>query len=31
VGAGRPPPVTARDCARAVQLIHDAYRLAGRS
>lgn len=31
LGAGNPPPVTARDCARAVQLIHDAYRLAGRA
>ena len=31
VGAGQPPPVTARDCARAVALVHDAYRLAGRS
>ena len=25
---GAPPPITARDCARAVTLIHDAYRLA---
>lgn len=25
---GDPPPVTARDCARAVSLIHDSYRLA---
>ena len=29
VGDGRPPPVGARDCARAVSLIHDAYRIAG--
>jgi predicted dehydrogenase len=27
---GRPPPITAQDCARAVTLIHDAYRLARR-
>jgi predicted dehydrogenase len=26
---GDPPPITANDCARAVTLIHDAYRLAG--
>jgi predicted dehydrogenase len=26
---GEPPPVTPRDCARAVELIFDAYRLAG--
>ena len=26
--AGEPPPITAQDCARAVTLIHDAYRLA---
>lgn len=25
---GAPPPITAQDCARAVTLIHDAYRLA---
>jgi len=28
---GEPPPATARDCARAVALIFDAYRLAGES
>jgi len=28
LGAGKPPPVTARDCAHAVTLIHDAYRIA---
>lgn len=26
---GEPPPVTARDCARAVSLVFDAYRIAG--
>ncbi len=26
---GEPPPITATDCARAVTLIHDAYRVAG--
>jgi hypothetical protein len=26
---GEPPPMTAADCARAVALIHDAYRVAG--
>ncbi len=30
VGRGDGPAVTARDCANAVQLIHDAYRAAGR-
>ncbi len=30
VGDGRPPPIGARECAKAVKLIHDAYRLAGR-
>ncbi|MFQ5879083.1 MAG: Gfo/Idh/MocA family protein [Dehalococcoidia bacterium] len=30
VANGQPPPITARDCAKAVSLIHDAYRLAGR-
>lgn len=30
VGRGAPPAITARDCANAVKLIHDAYRLAGR-
>jgi len=29
VGRGAPPPTTARDCARAVSLIFDAYRMAG--
>ena len=29
IGAGEPPPATARDCARAVSLIFDAYRMAG--
>ena len=29
VGRGDPPPATARDCARAVSLIFDAYRMAG--
>jgi predicted dehydrogenase len=29
VGRGEPPPATARDCARAVALICDAYRMAG--
>lgn len=28
LGRGEPPPITARDCARAVSLIHDAYRIA---
>jgi predicted dehydrogenase len=28
---GEPPPITARDCARAVSLIHEAYRLAERT
>ena len=26
---GEPPPMTAADCARAVSLIHDSYRMAG--
>ncbi|MBM4438285.1 MAG: Gfo/Idh/MocA family oxidoreductase [Actinobacteria bacterium] len=30
VGAGQPPAISARDCANAVALIHDAYHLAGR-
>lgn len=30
LGTGQPPPITAQDCARAVTLIHDAYRLARR-
>lgn len=29
IGRGEPPPTTARDCARAVSLIFDAYRMAG--
>jgi hypothetical protein len=29
VGRGEPPPATARDCARAVSLIFDSYRMAG--
>ena len=29
VGRGDPPPATARDCARAVSLVFDAYRMAG--
>lgn len=29
VGRGEPPPATARDCARAVSLVFDAYRKAG--
>jgi predicted dehydrogenase len=29
IGRGEPPPATARDCARAVSLIFDAYRMAG--
>jgi predicted dehydrogenase len=29
IGRGEPPPATARDCARAVSLIFNAYRLAG--
>jgi len=29
VSRGEPPPMTARDCARAVSLIFDAYRMAG--
>ena len=29
IGRGEPPPATPRDCARAVSLIFDAYRLAG--
>ena len=28
IGRGEPPPATARDCARAVSLIFDAYRMA---
>lgn len=28
LAAGKPPPITAEDCARAVTLIHDAYRIA---
>jgi len=28
LNAGEPPPITAEDCARAVTLIHDAYRVA---
>jgi predicted dehydrogenase len=29
IGRGDPPPATARDCARAVSLVFDAYRMAG--
>jgi predicted dehydrogenase len=29
IGRGEPPPATARDCARAVTLIFDAYKMAG--
>jgi predicted dehydrogenase len=29
IGQGEPPPATARDCARAVSLICEAYRMAG--
>jgi predicted dehydrogenase len=29
IGRGEPPPASARDCARAVSLIFDAYRIAG--
>jgi predicted dehydrogenase len=29
IARGDPPPATARDCARAVSLIFDAYRMAG--
>src|SRR6202171_4127192 len=29
IGRGDPPPATPRDCARAVSLVFDAYRLAG--
>lgn len=29
IGRGEPPPATARDCARAVSLTFDAYRMAG--
>jgi predicted dehydrogenase len=29
IGRGAPPPATARDCARAMSLIFDAYRMAG--
>jgi predicted dehydrogenase len=29
IGQGAPPPATARDCARAVSLVFDAYRMAG--
>jgi predicted dehydrogenase len=29
IGRGDPPPATARDCARAVSLTFDAYRIAG--
>jgi predicted dehydrogenase len=29
IGRGEPPPATAEDCARAVSLIFDAYRMAG--
>jgi predicted dehydrogenase len=29
IGRNEPPPMTARDCARAVSLIFDAYRMAG--
>ena len=29
IGRGEPPPATARDCARAVSLVFDAYRAAG--
>jgi predicted dehydrogenase len=29
IGRGDPPPATARDCARAVSLIFDAYQMAG--
>jgi hypothetical protein len=28
-GRGEPPPATTRDCARAVTLIFDAYKMAG--
>ncbi len=31
IGEGLPPPVPARECARAMALIEDAYRLAGRA
>jgi predicted dehydrogenase len=31
IGRGDPPPATARDCARAVSLVFEAYRLAGES
>jgi len=29
IGRGEPPPASARDCARAVSLIFDAYRMTG--
>jgi len=29
IGRGDPPPATARDCARAVSLVFEAYRMAG--
>jgi predicted dehydrogenase len=29
IGRGEPPPATARDCARAVSLIFNSYRMAG--
>jgi predicted dehydrogenase len=29
IGRGEPPPASARDCARAVSLIFDAYRMSG--
>ena len=29
IGRGEPPPATARDCARALSFIFDAYRMAG--
>ena len=29
IGRGEPPQTTARDCARAVTLVFDAYRMAG--
>ena len=29
IGRGEPPPATVRDCARAVSLTFDAYRMAG--
>jgi hypothetical protein len=29
IGRGEPPPATVHDCARAVSLTFDAYRMAG--